>query len=321
MQSIIQKFNSKSGVFLFITVVHITLISFLVLPFYEGGDQYYYRKLYAGLEGLSLDDGFYFYRFAISSEEPVYFFLSWLFSNLSIDKDVFITIANVVLGVVGYKSLLKLGSKPYIAYIIVSFNFYFLVFYFSAERLKFALIFLLILFISKRYKFLYALISMLSHSQIIIVYVSILAPKLKPFLYDVLIRFKAKYIYFWAMILLVTILSIVFSVLGNHIFSKIEAYYTTESTVFDLLRMLVFFALSFFYSRSKIDTIYAFLPLLLLVFFLGGERVNFIGYFVFLYFSIYYRGGLNFGVVFTNFYFIYMGYAFLNKIVKYGNGF
>lgn len=325
METIIKKKYTKSAilnsVFLSLTVIHIILISLVILPDYVNGDQFDYRRLYSGLEGLSLSDGFIFYNSAVGSEEPIYFLFSWVLSNLGIEKDTFIIIANAILGIVGYKTLLRLGSKPYIAYIIISFNFYFLVFYFSAERLKFALIFLFLSYLVKKVKWLYVFLSILSHSQVLIFYTSILAPKLKFLLYNVFIKFKLKYRYIWIAIALIAGTSIVLAVLGNHLSTKLEAYYTTDSSIIDLLRMLAFFALSFLYSKKKIDTLYAFFPLLLLVFFLGGERVNFIGYFVFLYFSIHYRGGLNLGVILTNIYFIIVGFSFLQNILNYGDGF
>lgn len=319
-----KKYNKGAilnSIFLFLTVIHIILISLVILPDYVNGDQFDYRKLYSGLEGLSLSDGFIFYNNAVSSEEPIYFLFSWVLSNLGIEKDAFIIIANAILGIVGYKTLLRLGSKPYVAYIIMSFNFYFLVFYFSAERLKFALIFLLLSYLVKKARWSYSLLSVFSHSQVFIFYISILAPKLKSLLYDVFVRFKLKYRYIWIIIALIAGAFIILAVLGNHLSTKIEAYYTTDSSIIDLLRMLAFFALSFFYSKKKIDTLYAFFPLFLLVFFLGGERVNFIGYFVFLYFSIHYRGGLNLGVILTNIYFIISGFSFLQNILHYGDGF
>lgn len=321
MQSTIKKFNSKSSIFLFITVIHVTLISLYFLPYYVNGDQYHYRALYFGLNGLSLSDGFLFYKNAVSSEEPIYFFISWLLSNWGIDKDIFITISNIVLAIFSYKTFLKLGAKPYISYLVVCFNFYFLVFYFSAERLKFALIFLFIFYVLKRLKLLYVALSILSHSQVLIVYISMLAPKIKLFLFDVFIRFRAKYIYLWAIPLFVVGVVAILAVLGNHISSKVDAYYSESNTAVELIKMLAFFALSFLYSKNKADTIYAFVPLLVFVFLLGGERVNVIGYFVFLYFSLHYRGGLNFGVIVANLYFIFMGYEFLTNILSYGNGF
>lgn len=313
--------TSTENIFFIMTILFVGISSIIVLPYYINGDQSHYRNLYSGLEGLPLFDGFVFYKLTIGSEEPVYFLFSWMLSNLGIEKDVFITIANILLAVVGYKTLLKLGSKPYVSYIIVSFNFYFLVFYLSAERLKFALIFSFLFYIADRLKPLYALLSILSHSQIIIIYFSVMAPNLKQFLYDIFVRFKFKNKYLLIMIIAIVASPIVFVILGNHISSKISYYYTSENTIIDFLRIFAFFTLSFFYAKKKIDTIFAFLPLFVLVFFLGGERINFIGYFMFLYFSVHYRGGFNFGIIITNIYFTVTSYFFIKDVIEFGTGF
>ena len=122
-------------------------------------------------------------------------------------------------------------------------------------------------------------------------------------------------------LILFLVLSIVgFFLLGSHLLSKFNSYYS-EGTLFDLLRISVFFILTIYYSRRKTDVLYIFAPLFIAVFILGGERVNFISYFIFLYYSLYYRKGLNTGVILTTTYFCFTGYHFLKNVIETGSGF
>lgn len=312
---------SKSTLFLILTIVHIALLSFLILPYYIKGDQEYYRAFYSALDGMSLLNGLKYYRFSLSSEEPIYFLLSWFLSNNQVDKDLFISISNIILAVGSYKVLINLGSRPFIAYLITSYNFYFLVFYFAAERLKFALIFFSLFVLVKKWRFLYALLSVLSHSQILILYVTFFATHFKSFFYDTFIRLKLPYRYLWLFIIVISISSIMLSLLSGHISNKIESYISYDRSLTEIMKALAFFGMSIYYSKNKIDPIYSFVPLIILVLLLGGERINFIGYLLFLYYSIHYRGGLNIGVVITNAYFIFTGINFLYKVVDQGTGF
>lgn len=113
--------------------------SLLVFPYYQEGDQLFYRAFYDGIQGLSFADAFVFYQGTLGTFEPLYFIFSYSVSAF-LTKDTALSIVNALFAFLLFKRLLEYRTHP-IVIGLISLNFYFLVLLFSAERLKLSLLF------------------------------------------------------------------------------------------------------------------------------------------------------------------------------------
>jgi hypothetical protein len=295
----------------------VLLLSLFVMPLYTHGDQIEYRRAYEELSGLSLTKGYSFYSQCLGSREYIHFFLSWVASRF-IEKDVFIAFSNAIFAYVAMSLFQKWKVSIIIAIWLVLTNFYFLVLYFSAERLKFGFIFLALsmIYIDQVKRFYgFAALALISHVQVIIVYVSILS---NIFIKHISKLFStgqvAKLVLFFVPFLFISPL------VGNQILTKYQLHHG-EYGVADMAKISIFFLLALWYSREKFEIFKLFVPLFIAVFLVGGDRVNLISYFVFLYYGVQYRGGWNFGVLATSAYFSYASIGFLSNIIQHGDGF
>ncbi len=296
----------------------VLLLSLLITPLYTGGDQGIYRKVYEALPGLGLTEGFLFYSRKLTSREFVHFFLSWVASRF-VDKDLFIAFSNAILAHVTMSLFQKLKASIFIGFLLLLTNFYFLVLYFAAERLKFGFIFLALSMIyidqvKRIYGF--ATLAVISHAQVIIVYVSIL--------FNFFVR-KILRLFYTGKISKLALFLIPFLffpplLVGNQIINKFQSYYDVRGLT-EVARILAFLLLSLWYSKKKSETIMIFIPLFIVVYLVGGDRVNIFGYFVFLYYGLQFRGGWNLGVLSTSAYYLNSSINFIINILQRGNGF
>lgn len=297
----------------------IFLISLLIGPLYVDGDQYAYRITYEGLKGLNVVDGFIFYTFNLSSKEFIHFFLSWGASNLEIKKDLFIAFSNTILAYGVIMLLRKWKVSFFVIALLLLTNFYFFVLYFAAERLKFGFIFFIFSLLYVRFFHFFALLSVTSHIQLLIFYISILFQWLSE---QIIIIVSRGIIKKSLKIIVILILLIgLFVILGEHILKKFLAYSHGTIDVSGLLKSSIFFVLSLIYSKNKREVIFLFIPLVVGIILIGGDRINMMGYFVFLYYALPVKNGINFGILITSTYFIFASFEFVIKIMEYGNGF
>lgn len=301
--------------------VLVLLLSILIMPYYTDGDQGIYRKVYEALPNLDLTDGFAYYTWSLTSIEIVHFFLSWVASRF-VDKDIFIAFSNAILAYVTMSLFQKWRVSVIIAFLLLLTNFYFLVLYFAAERLKFGFIFLacsMIYIDQVKRMFGFATLALISHVQVLIVYVSIL--------FNVFVKQILKLFRTWkvskSMLFFVPFIFIPLLLVGNQIVDKTIPYYNKRDfmDLTEMFRILGLLLLTLWYSKKKNETIIMFIPIVIAVFLVGGDRVNLIGYFAFLYYGLQFRGGWNFGVLATSAYFAYSSIGFLANVFQHGNGF
>lgn len=306
--------------FSFLTILCVFLISLFFVPYYVGGDQAHYQRIYNGISYFNFADAYVYYKANIDSQEPIYFLLSWFSSSLGIDKLYFVTLFNVLLSFFAYKYFTKIGGHPFVVFFIVVFGYYSYVLFFSAERLKFGFLFLLLGLLYSKRRYVFYVISVLSHAQMIALLSSFTFFRFRS---DILSIFLKRKVYKNTLFLLIsgTVTSFfVFLIMREHIISKFDSYFEIRG-FFELIKLGVFFILSYFYAKDKSSAVALFLPLFFLVFVFGGERINFLGYFVFLYFTFQYKKGFNLGNLLISGYFFYTGAIFLLKIINYGNGY
>ncbi|HIP49759.1 MAG TPA: hypothetical protein EYG92_12450 [Lutibacter sp.] len=309
-----------------ILIVSVFLLSLLISPYYTDGDQFIYRVVYEGLQGLNLKDGYAFYIFHLDSKEVIHFLLSWLATNQEIDKDLFMAFSNAVLAFAAVGLMRKLNVSVWIMALLLLTNFYFYVLYFAAERLKFGFIFLFFSLLYMKRFYIFTLLSIFSHVQVIILYGSILFKVLFRQTVNLIIKLfskgKIKKKSLIIISLLPIILFLIYFALSGHLESKFQYYYEKAGhSLADLVRIFAFFILTLWYAKNKEEVVLIFIPLVFSVYLIGGERINMMAYFVFLYYALPIRKGFNIGVLITSSYFLFLTYGFMVKIIEHGDGF
>tara|TARA_B110000438_G_C15761922_1_gene627728 strand:+ start:353 stop:1318 length:966 start_codon:yes stop_codon:yes gene_type:complete len=291
----------------------IFILSLVILPYYTEGDQGVYREVYKYLPEFDLLDGFIFYTLNLSSSELTHFLLAWLASPY-LNHDMFIAIFNVVFAYAVLSLFQKWGASFPISVTILFTNYYLLVLYFPAERLKFGFLFLALSLINTNSKkfFIFLFFAFISHIQTIIFYICLFFS----YLVKTLRSKKLPKLIF----VLPLILAIPLYLMSDQLLLKFLAY-ASAGGIEGLWKLAVFFLLSIYYSKDKVETTSLFLPLFFAVFLLGGERVNLFGYFLFLYYGLQFKGGRNYGVAITSVYYAYASLILIANIIQYGTGF
>lgn len=130
------------------------LISLIVFQYYTEGDQRHYIKVYHAVSGLGFGDSwriiFKTYNQWISSVEPVHLLVILVGGGLEINKNLFMSLFNGILAAYSVRLFLSWGASIWIATGLVVTNYYFYVIYFAAERLKFAFLFLILMFLCSK---------------------------------------------------------------------------------------------------------------------------------------------------------------------------
>lgn len=311
----IQYKNLQFHLLLTLTLIYIFFITFQILPYYKYGDVFHYTQFYEGVKGVNFLDALELSKTTIDSSEPVYPFFAGI-SSRWLERTLFLSIANAALVICFFYSCRKYNVSPVITFFIANTNFYFYVLYFSAERLKFAIIFILlsIIFIDRAIKALtFFCFAILAHSQIILMFFGFIAKMLNP-------NFSNP-IKFAKTILTYSVFFALIFILKDHITSKLEYYTESNSRFDDPLKIILFAVASFYYSSKNKIVYWLFPPLLFASAILGGGRVVIMGYFIFLFFSLQYKKGFNFAVIISAIYFLYKTIEFIENIIKYGDGF
>jgi hypothetical protein len=293
--------------------------SYFFSGYFTGGDQVLYSNFYEKIRKYNIFNGFYIYKQLLDANEPVYYLITWFFSRF-LSKNLLFSLINASGMLILYSCLKKMKINKLI---ICSFflNFYLLVLLFSAERLKIALIFILLAVTVKKYKITYYLLSCLSHFQSFLIILSIIIKRL---------RFPSRFkisnfltfifnIYFISMCVIVII-----GVFHEHLLWKIIVYsemLDLQDRFISLMKPLIFMFMSFYYSSFSKKSILSHLPLLIISFFLGSSRIVIFSYMLFLSDGLKVNKGLNLGVILTSIYFSVKGCLFLIRIYLYGDGF
>lgn len=315
-------FAPKYRYFTFHSIVNLLVatsvfvFSLMIDSFYTEGDPSLYRKVYEELIGVNLEDGYTLYSTNLDSKEFVHFVLSWLASNIGIERDIFNAVSSAILAYVAMLVFYERKASVLIAATIVLTNLYFILLYTTTERLKIGVIFfcLSLLFRNKSIRFYaFVFVAIISHAQILVLYLSMFLYKFYKDLPKLLLKREIPKEFLLIILLFLVSLSFTF----EQISSKFISYYV-ERDLNDLVRAGLFFTLSLWYSKNKIEPIIVFFPLVIAIFFLGGERLNMFAYFIFLYYALPVRSGFNVGILLTLAYFSFSSIDFISGIIRDG---
>jgi hypothetical protein len=312
---------SKSKFYPYIISVLTITISYYFSLHYVGGDQLHYTRFYNDIRGVNIFSAFIMYRNYLGASEPIYFIIIYLVSSF-VDKNIFMALINGVFMFFVTKLLMLLRINKYFILTLL-FNFYFLVLFLAAERLKFSLLFF-VLFIyyiqKKKTSFLFLILSILSHVQTILLLLSVYINKLVNSIANIFIHLKIKKSSYIVPILIISL--IVLYILKDHFVRKIASYSGDGFNIHNIVKPVIFMLFTFFIYKKKLLKIFLmFLPMIVGSYFFGETRIVILAYFLFLFLSFKESSNINIFIFLTSIYFIYKGVVFLNDVILYGTGF
>lgn len=306
-------------IFSFVFALTTLAFSLVILPYYTGGDQEHYRLFYDNIASYSFFDGFLAYRSYLGANEPIYYLIIFFFNNL-VEKDTLIAISNCIFAYYLARCLLKMRVNVFVVFSLF-LNFYFFVLLFSAERLKFSMMFF---FISlavgpgfKQYTFLF--LCVLSHLQsLMLVYVQKVSQ-----IKNELVKYLKRGSLFRLFLLVGVLVGfiVVLYLMRDYLSDKYIAY-SEKAGIKNVIKPIIFCVLSISYCKKRwMDILAIFTPLIFASILVGEERIVIFCYGIFFYFAAKVNKGLNMGILITNIYFIYKGIEFVLNIIYRGNGF
>ena len=231
------------------------------------------------------------------------------------------SLANASLTFVMMRWLYSLGINYWLIPIFVLTNYYLYVLYFSAERLKFGILFLVLALLVKKkhlYFFITLICSIFSHFSVVILFCCMFLHQLKNLKQLILDR-KAVLLVCGA----AALLSVILALNLEYLLWKFNQYFR-DSEPFSLSKIipiLICFSASYIYSKDKIMTVLIFFPVVTGILILDGSRLNMFGYFLFLYFGFQANKGVNIGVITSLIYFGYRTVSYVRQITLTGSGF
>lgn len=311
MKSLIIKKNSLYQI-IFATTVFI--LSLLVLPYYVGGDQFYYASLYNKYENATFDQIIPIGLKTISASEPFSLGLYWLGANIGIERILYESSLNALLSFQVARLALKNNVKFYIVTLMI-FNSYLFAVYFSAVRLKICLIILLFLHNSS-YKIIksMAFLSILGHYSIALMLVgNKIVEKVKSNSQ----RLETKKFH---NILSILILSVLILSVSDYIVSKTLVYFQWKFVFVDFVKTIVLIFLVFLTLNIRYAIAY-FLGFYPFIFLFGSGRVLMLLVVSFVYHLIKLHKTENLYFIIFLFYGFVKSMQMFSNIYLYGDGF
>jgi len=310
-----KKYISEILIFIFLF-----FYSYIIGSKYIYSDQQIYREVYDKIKNYSLFDAYIFYARSLDSLEIVHFIIIWIGSRI-IQKDILMSIINSILGIVGYRVLRKWGSSKINAVFIVFANYYFLILYFAAERLKFGFLLFGIALLSynkKLIKILSEILSIFAHVQMIIAYILYKMPLIVKSFNKIIIKLKFKFS--TLIVLSGFIVSVI--LIRNQLVNKIIHYYYVNKTFMELIKSFIFIILCIYYSKRRKIAILQSLFIIFSVLIVGSTRVN-IFLFYFLLFNILQNQNKKgkYVLYILNVYYLINSILFIKDIIFYGRSF
>lgn len=259
-------------------------VSYVIAPYHTSGDQIYYTKAYDLVQKKDLFNASIAYLSAIYSSEPIHFFLIWIFSNIGVEKNILMAFSNSILSVLFTKYLFTKTNNILIVFTLVITSYYLYTFFFTLEKLKFSVIFILCFLVYNRRIFL--LLSLLTHFQMIItIFVFGVAAYVGGFTGR--INFKIKYKIISRFILANLIAFIIFILYFDYALSKLS-FYISQDHVGNFISLIPTITMSgylWIVSDLKKSEIFCLgILVCIFIFLIGPERINMIMYFSWIYY-------------------------------------
>jgi hypothetical protein len=292
-------------------------------PYYYDGDQLGYTNAYNDMKGSNFFEGFLVYQSNITTIEPVHFFITWIFSNLYIEKFFLMSLINCFLSILIVKILQKLNINSVIIFLLLFTNFYVYVLYFSAERLKFSFIFLSLAVLNyenKKKLILYLILAIFTHLQnIILVSAIIFATFVNNFYSTNKLKLNKNKFLFIILLLLIQVL-----ILKDQIYAKFSIYAdisSANSFFKNTWQPILLYIFSLKFSTNKIFTSALFFIIIIASSLVGSDRITLFAYLCFLFYALNIQRGLNILNISFITYFLIKSVGFIDKVFENGHGF
>ena len=296
------------------------LWSYFLLNYYTGGDQEFYVRLYEALKSAKINESLSLTTSHTGGGEPITALILWIGAYFEIEKNIYISILNVILITSLYKICIKYELKPVMVFLVLS-NYYLMVLITSAERLKISYIFLFMGVLSTgKIRKIFFLSSPLSHLQNFLLIFSIIfsnqSDKISLFITKLKIQ-KQDLMNGVTLIFLGIVFLYYFE---ERIYAKLGVY-LDDGGFEHLYKIIILMAISTYLTSNKIKFTLAFLPLIVGAIAIGGSRINMIAFTIVIYFLMKERKMDNIIVYLLMMYFSFKSIGFIYNVLVYGDGF
>lgn len=312
------KLRSKNRILPILAAFLTLLITLVVAPYYTGGDQALYNEFYRlAIDASSIPELYIGYQAMLGASEPLYPLVIYLASAV-VDKIFFAAIANAILSYCFINWCLSRRISIAVALAVLYTNFYVLVLFFAADRLKLAcVVFMVFALLFRINSTLASVASTLAHFQYTIISVCFGAS-------SYLVRLRYRNIVYCVAIVLFVYYVFPIQSLVEAVYSKYEFYSDNlENPFVGLLRVLPFSVVAIYLSKpaeKKAAALFQ-LPLVVSSLFVGADRLVLFSFFHYMAIAMQIRRGVNVYVIGPSIYFAYKAAVFVFNIFYTGDGF
>lgn len=292
------------------------IFSIVLLYYYTGGDQEFYINYYEDISNTNFIEAIIMGKSYLSSSEYFTLSLYWLGSYLKFDKIFYMSAFNGLLQTL-YYLVYKKYKTSFIFYLFLSLNFYTIVLFTGAERLKFLYIFMIIIFLIKN-KFIstcLTFITPLLHLQSGLFYIPIFILKFTKYIFN-----YKKNIINIIIIIISSIILYKFLDIGI-IIKKILLHTSRNDNYSGLIKFLVLFTyLILIFPKLKSFYLISF-SLLPFVLMFGADRILMVYITLICYLLVSRNKTSSFKMIPLYSYFVIKSFPFIFNIITFGNGF
>ena len=319
-----KKFSYKINLDTFYAIILIpvffTYAYLLIYPYVEG-DQYYYRLFYSALADAKFNEVMPIALEKVASVEPLSIYMLWIGAKTGLDKDIYISLLNVILLLGLFLFCRKNNVGPIPLFLLLT-NYYIIVLMTGAERLKIAyiILFLATLYSTNKGRALTG-ISGFAHLQNFLMFPSLLLANYSTAIRRIFKAGKFKIELFLVSVIMTVFAVFLFSIFNDAIIKKVFASIENSDSSIQILNLLILSFVAFFATRNRWRMALILLPMYPAVSILGGQRVNMIAVTLVLYFLIKERALNHPFVLALLLYFSFKSITFIQNIILYGSGF
>tara|TARA_Y100000746_G_C15434581_1_gene420101 strand:- start:418 stop:1383 length:966 start_codon:yes stop_codon:yes gene_type:complete len=320
----LKKFSYKINLDTFYAIILIpiffTYAYLLIYPYVEG-DQYYYRLFYSALADAKFNEVMPIALEKVASVEPVSIYMLWIGAKTGLDKDIYISLLNVILLLGLFLFCRKNNVGPIPLFLLLT-NYYIIVLMTGAERLKIAyiILFLATLYSTNKGRALTG-ISGFAHLQNFLMFPSLLLANYSTAIRRIFKAGKFKIELFLVSVIMTVFAVFLFSIFNDAIIKKVFASIENSDSSIQILNLLILSFVALFATRNRWRMALILLPMYPAVSILGGQRVNMIAVTLVLYFLIKERALNHPFVLALLLYFSFKSITFIQNIILYGSGF
>lgn len=249
------------------------------------GDAEVYAYLYELVKNKYLISAYLDYTDKINSVEFGHFFSIWIFSNIGFSREFYLCFFNGLFSYFTSRHCIIKGIPVFYVLILLIFNFYTDVLFFSAERIKIAIFFLSLWFFfrnSSKNKFLISLIAAVTHLQsIIIIFI------INIYEYKFNFNVNKKNTLLYSLPSIPVLFFILWATpLGDQFIQKIQGYNQDYGGIIPF-KTVILSSLLILCSSNTYKAVIVSFAVVVTSFLLGDGRVNFIVYYL-LFFECFY---------------------------------